>query len=164
MKLIPREKITLETGLSKKEVHQILYENIVSKKTLINKIKGNINDNCFEGFIKDDRFEIQRVVFRKSFVPLLNGHIKSVDNETKVIVEFKIRNFTLVFVIVAFSFILFVFIMGIIGVIKQNVNPILLVFPGILVCFIFILMNITFNGEKEKAIQYLKKTLRANYI
>ena len=161
MKLIPRKLIILNTALPKEKVNQILYENIVSKKSLINKLKNNISDTCFEGFIKDDRFEIQRVVYRKSFVPIVNGYVKSGDNETKIIVEFKIRNFTLVFITVAFSFILFVFFMGIIGVIKQNVNTLFLIFPVLLVFFIFILMKTTFDGEKEKAINYLKKILES---
>ena len=162
MKLIPKERIELNTKLSKGEVYQILHKNIVSKITFINKFKLNIDDNCFEGTIKDDRFKIERVVYRKSFVPILIGQIESNDNETKIIVELKIRNSTLSFVIISLTFVLFAFILGIVGVIKQNVNPFLLIFPVILFSFILILMNTTFAGERERAIDYLRKILRSS--
>ena len=53
----------------------------------------------------------------------------------------------------------FAFVMGIIGVINQGTNPILLIFPLIMIVFGIGLVHYGFNSEKEKSINDFKRIL-----
>lgn len=156
MKLIPKARIELNTKLSKSEVHQILQKNTLAKVSFTQKL----NNIYFEGIVNDDNFKIERVVYRKSFVPILIGKLESDADKTKVFIDFKIRNSTLAFVIGSLAFVFFIFIMSIIGIMTQKTNPFLLIIPVALFSFIFILMNTTFEGEKIRVTDYLKKILQ----
>ncbi|MFV0530838.1 MAG: hypothetical protein ACK5MD_05310 [Flavobacteriales bacterium] len=158
MKIIPSDKIEILTALSNQEVRKILAENIRPKKVLkigFNKSQGK---ELFEGNFKQDSFEIQRIITgRNSFLPQIKGKIQPNINGTKLVVDLKVSTFVIVFILYGLTFVGFAFIMGIIGVINQETNPILLIFPLIMIGFIIGLVHYGFNSQKDKSITDLKR-------
>ena len=77
MKIIPSEKIEIETELSNQEVRKILIEYIRPKKGLIFRFNNPKENKLFEGVFKQDRFKIQRIITGKnSFLPQIIGQIE----------------------------------------------------------------------------------------
>lgn|SRR5690606_1656921 len=160
MKLIPSENIELKTELSNQEVRKILHEYIRPKKGSRFGFKNQKEDKLFEGTFERDEFIIQRIIKgRNSFLPQIKGKIQSDFNGTKLIAVLKVHNFSIFFMLFWLTFIGFAFIMGIIGVINQATNPILLIFPLIMIAFGIGLVHFGFNKEKENSINDLKRII-----
>ncbi|MBO0330507.1 hypothetical protein [[Muricauda] lutisoli] len=160
MKIIPSDKIEILSTLSNQEVRKILAENIRPKKGLkigFNKYQGK---ELFEGNFEQDRFEIQRIITgRNSFLPQIKGQIQPNINGTKLVADLKVHTFVIAFMLFWLTFIGFALIMGIIGVISQGANPILLIFPLIMIGFGIGLVHYGFNAQKDKSINDLKRII-----
>ncbi|MCX2680204.1 hypothetical protein OOZ15_09665 [Galbibacter sp. EGI 63066] len=160
MKLIPSEKIELKTELSIQEVRKILVEYIRPKKGPTFGFKNQKENKLFEGTFERDEFKIQRISKgRNSFLPQIKGQIQSDFKRTILIADLKVHNFSIVFMIFWLTFIGFAFVMGIVGIIKQDTNPILLIFPLIMIAFGIGLVHFGFNKEKENSINDLKRII-----
>ena len=160
MKLIPSENIELKTELSNQEVRKILHEYIRPKKESRFGFKNQKEDKLFEGTFEMDEFKIQRIIRgRNSFLPQIKGKIQSDFNGTRLTAVLKVHSFSIIFMIFGLTFIGFAFIMGIIGVINQATNPILLIFPLIMIAFGIGLVHFGFNKEKENSINDLKRII-----
>ena len=165
MKIIPSDKIEILTDLSNQEVRKLLAENIRPKKGLKIGINRSQEKELFEGNFKQDKFEIQRIITgRNSFVPQIKGKIEPNVNGTKLVADLKVHTFVIVFMLFWLTFVGFAFIMGIIGVINQGTNPVLLIFPLIMIGFGIGLVNYGFSSQKEKSINDLKKILNVQDI
>lgn len=163
MKLFPSEKIELQTELSIQEVRNILKKNIRSNKGSTFRYKRAKDDKQFEGTFELDEFKIRRIIYdQNSFLPQIKGRIQSQENGTKLIAHLKVHKLSLLFLICWMAFIGFTFIMGIIGVINQKANPILLIFPLILIVFSIGLVHYGFNSERQNSISELKKIITKN--
>lgn len=73
--------------------------------------------------------------------------------------DLKVHTFVIVFMIFWLTFVGFAFIMGIVGVINQGTNPILLIFPLIMIGFGFGIVHYGFNSQKDKSIIGLKRII-----
>ncbi|MBC9797860.1 hypothetical protein [Sinomicrobium weinanense] len=160
MKIIPSEKIEITTELSNQEVRKILMDNIRPKKGLTIRFNKSRDKELFEGNFIQDKFEIQRIISgRNSFLPQIKGQIQSNINGTKLVADLKVHTFVIVFMIFWLTFISFAFVMVIIGVINQGTNPLLLIFPLIMIAFGIGLIHFGFNKEKENSINDLKRII-----
>ena len=160
MKIIPSDKIEILTALSNQEVRKILAENIRPKKGLKIGFNKSKEKELFEGNFEKDRFEIQRIITgRNSFLPQIKGKIKPNTNGTKIVADLKVQTSVIVFMLFWLTFVGFAFIMGIIGVINQGTNPILLIFPLIMIGFGIGLVNYGYNSQKDKSITDLKRII-----
>lgn len=165
MKLIPSDKIEILTILSYKEVRKVLTDNIRPKRVFkigFNQSKGK---ELFEGEFKQDTFDIQRIISgRNSFLPQIKGEIQSDISGTRLVLDLKINTFVVVFMIIWLTFVLFGFVMGIIGVINQGINPFLLIFPLIMIGFGIGLLHYGYNSQKDKSIADLKRIIGGQVI
>ncbi|MFD2697808.1 hypothetical protein ACFSQ0_07370 [Mesonia sediminis] len=160
MKIIPSDKIEIITTLSNQEVRKILAENIRPKKGLKIGFDKSHKKELFEGNFEQDRFEIQRIITgRNSFLPQIKGKIQPNINGTKLVADLKVHTFVIVFMLFWLTFVGFAFIMGIIGVINQGTNPILLIFPLIMIGFGIGLVHYGYNSQKDKSITDLEKII-----
>jgi hypothetical protein len=160
MKIIPSDKIEILTTLSNQEVRKLMAENIRPKKGLKIGFNKSREKELFEGIFEQDRFEIQRIITgRNSFIPQIKGQIQPNINGTKLVADLKVHTFVIVFTLFWLTFVGFAFIMGIIGVINQGTNPILLIFPLIMIGFGIRLVNYGFNSQKDKSISDLKRII-----
>ena len=158
MKLIPSEKIELKTDLSIQEVRDILSENIRPKKKVFLSFTREKETKRFEGTFENDEFKLQRIVVgKKSFAPQIIGKIQEDTEDTKLTMDMKLRLSTILFLIYALGFVSFALIMALIGVFNQDTNPILLIFPFIMLVFIIGLVQYSFSSEKEKSIRDMKE-------
>ena len=157
MNIFPSDRIEILTTLSKKEVRKILMENIRPKKGLKIEFNKPQEKELFEGNITEDRFEIQRIVTgRKSFLPKIKGHIQSNLNGSKLVLDLRVRTLVFVFMIFWLGFVGFAFIIGILGVIYQEKNPIFLILPLIMIGFGIGLLHFGYNSQKGDSINDLK--------
>jgi len=160
MNLLPSEKIELQTELSIQEVRNILKKNIRPKKGLTFGYKRAKDDKQFEGTFELDEFKIRRIIYgQNSFSPQIKGRIQSQQNGTKLIAHLKIHKLSLIFLIFWMAFVGFTFVVGIIGVINQKTNPILLIFPLILIVFSIGLVHYGFITERQRSVSELKKMI-----
>lgn len=165
MKLIPSEKIEMKTDLSIQEVRDILTNNIRPKKKIFLSFTREKEDKLFEGTFKNDEFKLQRIVIgKKSFAPQIIGKIQGDTEDTKLTMDMKLRFSTILFLIYAIGFVCFAFIMGLIGVLNQETNPILLIFPFVMLVFIIGLVQYSFSNEKEKSIQVMKAMFETDIL
>ena len=157
MKLIPSEKIEMKTDLSIQEVSDILANNIRPKKKVFLSFTREKEEKLFEGTFKNDEFKLQRIVVgKKSFAPQIIGKIQEDTKDTKLTMDMKLRFSTILFLIYALGFVSFALIMALVGVFNQDTNPILLIFPFVMLVFIIGLVQYSFSNEKEKSIQDMK--------
>jgi hypothetical protein len=114
----------------------------------------------FEGIFEQDRFEIQRIITgQNSFLPQIKGQIHPDSSGTKLVANLKVHTFVIAFMLFWLTFVVFAFVMGIIGVINQGTNPLLLIFPLIMIGFGIGLVNYGFNSQRDKSINDLKRIL-----
>ena len=160
MKIIPSDKIEILTSLSTQEVRKILAENIRPNKGLKIRFNKSQEKELFEGNFEQDRFEIQLIITgRNSFIPQIKGKIQPNINGTKLVADLKVRTFVIVFMLFWLTFVGVAFIMGIVGVINQGTNPVLLIFPLIMFGFGFGIVHYGFNSQKDKSIIGLKRII-----
>jgi hypothetical protein len=158
MKIIPSDKIDFEIPHANQEVRKFLNNSIRPKRSIVTRIKKKEEKEIFEGIFRNDEFKIQRITNgRNSFIPQIKGKIYKHNNRTRLTADLKVRRFTKIFMLIWIVFLGLALIMGIIGVLQQGTNPLLLIFPLIMIAFAFGLVHYGFNKEKENSINELKK-------
>ena len=151
MKIIPSEKIKLTTHLTREEIVSIL------KKDTNEQIKGFKTDffdrndfNEYEGFIKNDKFEIQRIRHTKNtFSPLIKGTIYKTNGKNIIQLDLEIRPIHLFIVLMFLAAIVMTFLAMFAGIFSQGFNPIYCLVPLIIFFIIIGNMNSVFNTELE---------------
>lgn len=160
MKIIPSDTIEIVTSLSNQEVRKILTDNIRPKRGLSINFNRPKDKELFEGYFRQDRFEIQPIISgRNSFLPQIKGQIQPNKNGTKLVADLKVQTFTIVFMLIWLTFVGMGFIMTIISVVNQGTNPILVIFPLLMIGFGIGLINYGFNSQKDKSITNLKRII-----
>ena len=163
MNIIPSHKIEIVTTLSNQEVRKIMAKNIRPKKIFEIGFNKSRSKQLFEGTFEQDRFKIQRIITgRNSFLPQIKGQIYPDSSGTKLVANLKVHTFVIAFMLFWLTFVVFAFVMGIIGVINQGTNPLFLIVPLIMIGFGIGLINYGFNSQKEKSINDLKKILNGH--
>ena len=159
MKIIPSDTLEIVTSLTIKEVKDILDNNIQPKVKF--DFSFSNKHKVFEGFLKQDSFEIQRIIRgRNSFIPQIKGKIKSNNNGSTLMVDLKMNQFVIVFVIIWLGITGVSFFVSLFAVFNQGLNPIAAIGPAVMIAFAFGLMNYGYNSEKKKAIEALEKILK----
>lgn len=160
MKIIPSNKIEITTVLSNQEVRKVLMENIRPKKGLTIGLRKPKDDKLFEGFFKQNRFEIQRIITeRNSFLPQIKGQIQPNIHGTKLVANLKVNTFVIVFMTFWLGGISLALVATVVGILKQGTNPFFAIVPLIMIAFGIGLVHFGFNSEKEKSINDLKRIL-----
>jgi hypothetical protein len=146
----------------------------LSVKEIINKSLNYIGDgkytgNIFsrqyikkyKGYINEQNFEIRRnIEGRNSFRPVITGIINEKECETTIIVNMKIENFVLKFLIIWELFAFFLLIIGIITI-NNNEDILFIIIPTILIIFGIFLSVICFNYELNISKNDLKSMFNA---
>ena len=161
MKIIPSQTIELTTKLSSQEVRAILREHIQPKKGFSIGFPKQRNRKVFEGYFEDNQFQIQKASDRNnSFLPQINGHIKTDLDKTTIIIDFKIHEFVVIFLFLWIGLVFMVFIISIIGAITQGIHPLLAIVPLIMIVLVIGITHFGFNNGKQNAIRSLHKILK----
>ena len=104
MKFLPFENITYRTKLTSQEALEQLKEVVEPRKTI--RWKGIFADKDhkpYEGSIVGNSFTITRIInYRNSFLPTIKGNIESDFRGTKVVVQMRLNNFVIAFLIFMF--------------------------------------------------------------
>ena len=150
MKIIPNEDITLVTYFSKKDVCNILKENLqeIPKITFYERK----NQKLFEGRMHNDRFEIQRTTNVKDiFLPKITGVISKGIRNTVIKLNFKPYKNVLIFLSICFGFIACVLIASIIGVYFSEIEAWSIIPMAIMLVLGIKIVNFGINLEIKKA-------------
>lgn len=103
-KIVPYEKLTLETSLSQDEVLKRLAANIDPDKSR-NWFTGSSSSRYyFEGELYESGFKINRIIsYRNSFLPQINGEIKALRFGCTITLKLKLHLFVRIFGIIWFT-------------------------------------------------------------
>ena len=111
MKILPNEKLTLLTELSKSKAIEILNLSIRPKQNFGFGNRKIEDGKKFEGSIFGDSFNISRIInYRNSFLPEISGKINEKMNGTEIEIELKQASFVKVFMILWLGGVSFAFI------------------------------------------------------
>lgn len=96
MNILPFERLTYRTKLSKEELLSLLYKNVKEEKMgLFFKPRS---ERPYAGEITDNQFKLKRVIsYKNSYQPIIKGEITEDQYGTKVEVKMNIHKFILWF-------------------------------------------------------------------
>jgi hypothetical protein len=162
MKILPNEKLTLLTELSKSNVIEILNLSIRPKQNF-GFGNGKIEEGKkFEGNIFRDSFNISRIInYRNSFLPEISGKINEKINGTEIEIELKQASFVKGFMILWLGGVSFAFITTFIGAIIGEGPLYACIFPLFMFLAGFGMLKFGFSTESEKSKKDLIEILKA---
>lgn len=162
MKILPIEKLTLVTNLSKVEVVAALKSNVGLKQNFGLWDQKVENERKFEGVVYDDHFVIKRIIhYRNSFLPEIKGKIIEKLSGTEIEMVLKPVSFVIVFMILWLSFVSVLFIATLIGVIFGKASITVCIIPTVMLCIGIGMLAFGFSAESEKAKKEIIEILQA---
>ncbi len=161
MKIIPYEKTTLTTHLSKQEVIDLVQSNTEPLQIFRILPPKQGEHKTFQGTVHNNHFQIQRVIrYRNSFLPQIQGFIRENLGNTEIQLIFKLNIFARIFLIFWFTGIGLILAAMIYGALFLDTDPIFILAPLGFLLFAVLLMVFGFNPEKEKARKELMAILK----
>ena len=162
MKILPIEKLTLITELSKSKVIEELNLNIRPKQNFGFGNKNVESGKKFEGNIFGDNFNVTRIInYKNSFLPEINGKIIEKLNGTEIEVELKPTGFVMGFMILWFGGVSFGFIATLIGAIIGEGPIYACIIPLFMLLMGFGMSKFGFSTESEKSKKDIIEILQA---
>jgi len=162
MKILPIEKLTFITELSKSKVIKELSSNIRPKQNFGLRNTTIETGKKFEGHIFGDNFKVTRIInYKNSFLPEINGKIIEKLNGTEIEVELKPTGFVMGFMILWFGGVSFGFIATLIGAIIGEGPIYVCIFPLFMLLMGFGILKFGFSTETEKSKKDIIEVLQA---
>ncbi|ESU20962.1 hypothetical protein FCR2A7T_07340 [Flavobacterium cauense R2A-7] len=162
MKILPIEKLTLVSNLSKSEVLEELSSNTRPTQSLSFGSPKVENAKLFHGTIYEDSFNIKRVIdYRNSFLPEVNGKVIEKTNGTEIEIELKPVSLVMAFMIIWLGGVSFAFITALIGAITGESPLQISLIPLGMLLIGFGMLKFGFSTETEKTKNNIIKILKA---
>lgn len=152
MKLIPIEKFTLVTELSKSTVIEELNSSIRLKQNVAFRNTNVESEKKFEGIVFENNFKITRIInYKNSFLPEITGTIIEKSNGSEIEVELKVTSLVKVFMILWFGGVSFGFIVTLIVAIIGDGAIYTCLFPLFMLLAGFGILKFGFSIETKKS-------------
>ncbi len=150
-------KYIIQTKKSKNEITQILQENTSEKMHIF----CGIYDEFFNGTISEESFKIQRNInYRNSFLPVIIGKIKEIENGSEIFIKMRLNNFVKGFMTFWFSFVILFCLM--VPFMKFDFPSCLI--PYIMLVFGILLVTISNKCETKIAKNKLEELLKDDIL
>jgi hypothetical protein len=167
--MLPFEKYTLRTSLSKEEVLKKIADNIQQEERFKISVFGKNFSKPYSGKIIDNTFSITRNInYRNSFLPFITGTVvTSINNKTNINIKMRPILPVLIFISIWMSLVgvacISILTVAIINLDKFSINefsPAALI-PFGMFLFGFLLTYFAFKFESKKSKEFLERLLKA---
>jgi hypothetical protein len=165
MNFLPVENLTFKTTLSQVEVINRLKENIEPEKALRFGLFRKDSSKPYEGYLTEKYFNIKRIIgYRNSFLPRINGSIKSENRGTNIKVKMQLQTLVKVFLGIWCLGVGIGFMAILISTISKNkFEPVIFIPLGMLL-FAYLLTLVGFKAESSKSINDLERIIDGRRI
>ncbi len=149
MKFFPYEHFEIQTSKPKNEIVSLLREKTNPNRPSILRSAGN---HLFWGEVGEDRFKIVPIVsYRNSFVPVVSGTITEREDGAVVDVDMRLPQAVKVFSTVFLAFCAFTMLLSLGFAFAERNFGLHILIPGLMICFLYKLLNTPFYHEAQKA-------------
>ncbi|MCB0083471.1 MAG: hypothetical protein KDE47_21165 [Caldilineaceae bacterium] len=161
-KLLPYERIVIETALSPEQVQQELTEVIEPRRNRMT-WRGVAHDHkAYEGAFDHNGFTVSRIIhYRNSFLPQLTGKIERTATGSTITITMQPHTFVLVFMLAWFGFVIMFFLMVLLatfnGGLEGNTDRLGFLMPIGMLIFGYLLVTVGFGVEANKSKQFFQE-------
>ena len=155
-------RIELISSLEKGEIGNLLRKNVQPPRNFGDRYLNQQKNLPFEGELGWDVFTIKRCIqYRNSFLPKIKGSLETHQAKTKIILQFSLHPFVLIFILFWLTMVGAFMILALNMMDWDNPEYAMILIPTVMFFAGLAMPFFGFGYEKNKAVQLLKDILKA---
>lgn len=165
MKLLPYERIKLQTQLTPAQIVQRFRDHVHPQIPLNLFNRKASQRSGYEGYLFRDHFTVKPIIhYRNSFLPDGRVDFRPSSTATDIIITVKLNPFATAFSILFVGFLTVLFVITLAAAVNEHRFSWYIFIPVLMVAFLYGLMMACFSAEKNGLLAFMKRLVSADLI